>query len=100
MKLYIEFMHNKIYTLLRNFWNDNHEIILNLNILKLANWTIRYNKLLHIYVRDDRLINGTKILIEIFFRNSNQEVIEQVQQIYSNNKFFELSVTNCTKLPF
>lgn len=93
-------MHNKIYTLLRNFWNDNHEMILNINILKLANWTIKYNKLLHPYVKDDRVINGTKILIDIFFRNANQEIVEQIQQIYSSNKFYELSVTNCTKLPF
>lgn len=65
-------MHNKIYMLLRNFWNDNHEMILNINILKLANWTMRYDKLLHAYVKDERLINGTKILIDIFFRNANE----------------------------
>lgn len=52
VKLYLEFMHDKIYRLLRTFWNDNHENLANLHLLKLARWVNRYSLLLKGHVRD------------------------------------------------
>jgi hypothetical protein len=71
MRLYLEFMHDKIYKLLRTFWNENHESLSNQNILKLAKWVSSYTHILKGHVRDERLATGVKILLDIYFRNAN-----------------------------
>ena len=100
IKLYLEFMHDKVYKLLRGFWNDNHANLANLHLLRLAHWVNRYSIQLKGYVRDERLQTGVKILLDIYFRNANTELNEAIKNIFSNTHYYELSVAHCTKLPF
>jgi molybdopterin synthase catalytic subunit len=59
-----------------------------------------YTKILKGHVRDERPATGVKILLDIYFRNANNEIIELIKQIYNNKRFYELTVAHCTKLPF
>jgi hypothetical protein len=71
---YIDYQHERICDIIREFWDKNHTAIESVNLLKLASWMNIYSSQLKDFFNDDRMLNGIKTLLGIYINRSIESV--------------------------